>query len=105
MEESIRKQIENQIKKNKVFLYMKGTPEAPQCGFSGKAVEILKVHKVSFQSFNIFDDENIRQAVKEYSDWPTFPQLYVNGELVGGCDIMTELHENGELEKILEKAK
>lgn len=105
MEESIRKQIENQIKNNKVFLYMKGTPEAPMCGFSAKAAEILKARNVSFQSFNILDDENIRQGVKEYSDWPTFPQLYVNGELIGGCDIMTELHENGELEKILEKAK
>ncbi len=105
MEESIRKQIENQIKNNKIFLYMKGTPEAPMCGFSAKAVEILKTRNVSFQSFNIFDNENIRQGVKEYSDWPTFPQLYVNGELIGGCDIMTELHENGELENILEKAK
>ena len=105
MQEAIRRQIEDQIKNNKILLYMKGTPEAPMCGFSAQAVNLLKQHNVNFKSFNIFDDENIRQGVKEYSDWPTFPQLYVNGELVGGCDIMTELHESGELEKILEKAK
>lgn len=101
MEETIRKRIEDQVKKNKVFLYMKGTPDSPLCGFSAQAVSILKGHNVSFQSFNILEDEGIRQGVKEYADWPTFPQLYVNGELVGGCDIMTELHESGELAKIL----
>jgi len=101
MDEKIRQKIENDIKGSKVFLYMKGTPEAPLCGFSAQAVSILKSYSVPFKSFNIFDDEAIRQGVKEYSDWPTFPQLYVNGELVGGCDIMTELHQNGELAKIL----
>lgn len=97
----IRERIEKDIKSSKVFLYMKGTPEMPQCGFSARAVQILKKHNASFNSFNIFEDENIRQGVKEYSNWPTFPQLYVNGQLVGGCDIMAELDENGELEKIL----
>ena len=101
MDQTTKQRIEDQIKKNKVFLYMKGTPEMPMCGFSAKAIQILNEHKVPFQTFNIFDDESIRSGVKEYSEWPTFPQLYVNGELVGGCDIMTELHTNGELKKIL----
>ena len=101
--EELRKRIEKDIKGNKVMLYMKGTPAAPQCGFSAKAVEILNSHGVKFHSFNIFDDELIRQGVKEYSDWPTFPQLFINGELIGGCDIMTELHNSGELTQILAK--
>ena len=101
MDEKIKQQIESDVKKNKVFLYMKGTPEAPLCGFSARAVDIIRKHQVPFKSFNILSDEAIRNAVKEYSDWPTFPQLYVDGELVGGCDIMTELEENGELGKIL----
>ena len=84
---------------------MKGTPEQPQCGFSGRAVAILKEYNVPFKSFNIFEDEAIRQGVKEYVDWPTFPQLYVNGELVGGCDIITELFQKGELQKLVAKAK
>ena len=103
MDEAIRKRIENDVKGNKVFLYMKGTPDQPMCGFSGRAVAILKEYSVPFKSFNIFEDEAIRQGVKEYADWPTFPQLYVNGELVGGCDIMMEMHEKGELGKILGK--
>ena len=97
----VRERIEKDIKSSKVFLYMKGTPEMPQCGFSARAVQILKNHNVSFKSFNIFEDEDIRQGVKEYSNWPTFPQLYVSGQLVGGCDIMAELDGNGELEKLL----
>ena len=101
MDDQLRKRIEEQIKSNKVFLYMKGTPQSPMCGFSAKAVQILNEHGSQFGSFNIFDYENIRQGVKEYSDWPTFPQLYVNGKLIGGCDIMTELHESGELKNIL----
>ena len=101
MDDKIRQQIENQIKNNKVFLYMKGTPEAPMCGFSARTVQILQKHKVPFKSFNIFDDEEIRQGIKEYADWPTIPQLYINGEFVGGCDIVTELDESGELAKIL----
>ena len=103
MDDKIRQQIENQIKNNKVFLYMKGTPESPMCGFSARTVAILQKHKVSFKSFNIFDDEEIRQGIKEYADWPTIPQLYINGEFVGGCDIVTELDESGELGKLLEK--
>lgn len=101
MDDMIKKRIENDIKSNKVMLYMKGTPDAPQCGFSARAVDILREYNVPFHSFNILEDEAIRQGVKEYADWPTIPQLYVDGEFVGGCDIMTELHESEELGKIL----
>ena len=80
---------------------MKGTPEAPQCGFSAQATSILKNYGVPFKSFNVFDDEDIRQGIKEYADWPTIPQLYINGEFVGGCDIMMEMHNNGELKELL----
>ena len=103
MDDQIRQRIENELKKNKIMLYMKGSPEAPQCGFSAQAIAILKEHDVPFHSFNILNDESIRQGLKEYANWPTFPQLYVNGELVGGCDIMMELHQSGELGKILGK--
>jgi len=103
MDAQLQKRIEDQIKGSKIMLYMKGTPDMPQCGFSAKTAAILKSYGVAFNTFNIFDDEDIRQGLKEYSEWPTFPQLYVNGELVGGCDIVTELHENGELAAILQK--
>ena len=103
MDDQIRQRIENDLKKNKIVLYMKGSPQAPQCGFSAQAVAILKEHDVPFHSFNILNDESIRQGLKEYANWPTFPQLYVNGELVGGCDIMMELHQSGELGKLLGK--
>jgi len=103
MEDTLRQRIENDIKNNKVMLYMKGTADEPQCGFSAQAVGILKEQGVEFQTFNILADEDIRQGIKEYSDWPTIPQLYVDGEFVGGCDIMMELHQNGELSKILGK--
>ena len=98
---SAREQIEKDIKGNKVMLYMKGTPETPMCGFSAKVVEVLKSYNVPFKSFNVFDDADIRQGIKEYADWPTIPQLYVNGEFIGGYDIALELHESGELKKLL----
>jgi len=101
MDEKIKQRIENDVKTNKVFLYMKGTPEAPMCGFSGQAVGLLKSYGVNFKAFNVFEDESIRQGIKEYADWPTIPQLYVNGEFIGGCDIMMEMHQNGELKNIL----
>jgi monothiol glutaredoxin len=101
MDENIRKQIEDHVKKNKVFLYMKGTPDAPQCGFSAQAAAILKSYNIPFGAFNIFQDEAIRQGIKEYADWPTIPQLYINGEFIGGCDIMNELHNSGELKTLL----
>ena len=103
MREEIKNQIENDIKNNKVVLYMKGSAQAPMCGFSARAVDILKKHGVSFKDINILENEEIRGAIKEYSDWPTIPQLYINGEFVGGCDIITEMHENGELEKLIKK--
>ncbi|OGX30494.1 MAG: monothiol glutaredoxin, Grx4 family [Omnitrophica WOR_2 bacterium RIFCSPHIGHO2_01_FULL_48_9] len=101
---SAREQIEKDVKENKVMLYMKGTPDAPMCGFSAQVVNVLKTYNVPFKSFNVLEDESIRQAIKEYADWPTIPQLYVNGEFIGGCDIMMELHQSGELKKLLETA-
>jgi len=103
MDESIKQKIENDIKSNKVFLYMKGTPESPMCGFSAQAANLLKKHEVTFKAFNVLEDEAIRQGIKEYSDWPTIPQLYVNGEFIGGCDIMMEMHQSGELANVLGK--
>jgi monothiol glutaredoxin len=82
---------------------MKGTANEPQCGFSGKVISVLNSYNVPIKTFNILEDEEIRQGIKEYSDWPTVPQLYVNGEFIGGCDIVTELHDNGELAAILNK--
>ena len=104
MNDQIKQRIENDIKNNKVFIYMKGTPEAPMCGFSARAVQVLKGYNVPFKTFNILEDPEIRQAIKEYSDWPTIPQVYINGEFVGGCDVLTEMHESGELKELLEKA-
>lgn len=103
MDEQLKERIEKDIKNNKVMLYMKGTPDEPQCGFSAQVISVLKTYDVPFKTFNILDDEDIRRGIKEYSDWPTVPQLYVNGEFVGGCDILTEMHNDGELKKILEK--
>ncbi|MFP3011673.1 MAG: Grx4 family monothiol glutaredoxin [Rickettsia sp.] len=93
--------IANEIKNNKVVLFMKGTKEAPMCGFSAKVVAILNKLGVEFRDINIFVNPEFREDLKKFSDWPTFPQLYINGELVGGCDIATELYNNGELEKML----
>lgn len=93
--------IENEIKNNKVVLFMKGTKEAPMCGFSGKVVAILTKLGVEFRDIDVLSDPELRESLKVFSDWPTFPQLYINGELVGGCDIVTELYNNGELEKML----
>jgi monothiol glutaredoxin len=98
----IKDTIKDQVTKNRVVLYMKGTPQFPQCGFSATATEILKRCGVtSFASFNILQDETLRQGIKEYSNWPTIPQLYVDGEFVGGCDIMREMYQSGELQQLL----
>ena len=102
MDETLKQRIEKDIKENKVFLYMKGTPEAPMCGFSAQAINLLEHYKIPFASCNVLADEEIRQAIKEYSEWPTIPQLYVNATFVGGCDIMTEMHQSGDLAKLLE---
>jgi len=97
----LKQQIENDIKANKVVLFMKGLPEAPQCGFSGRVVSILQSYDVPLKAYNILDDEELRQGIKEFSNWPTIPQIFINGEFVGGCDILTEMHESGELKKLL----
>lgn len=89
------------LTENKVFLFMKGTPSFPQCGFSARAVAILKELDTQFGSFNVLEDEEIRQGVKDFGQWPTIPQLYFNKELVGGSDIMMEMFQSGELEKLL----
>ena len=95
--------IKQQIGGDDVVLYMKGTPVFPMCGFSAAVVQVLSREGVRFQSYNILDDADLRQGLKEFSQWPTFPQLYVKGELVGGCDIVREMHEAGELEGFLKE--
>lgn len=97
----VNEKIEELLKSNKVFLFMKGNPAFPQCGFSAHVVAILKELNIEFSSFNILEDETLRAAIKEYSSWPTFPQLYINSELIGGCDIITELYESKKLEALV----
>ena len=99
------KKIENLIKNNDVCLFMKGTPDSPQCGFSMTVSNVLKHLNVNFKGINVLEDETLRQDIKDYSDWPTIPQLYVKGEFVGGCDIVKEMFEKGELKKFLEEKK
>ena len=102
MEQQIKDQIENEISNNEVCLFMKGTPEAPQCGFSMAISNMLKILEVNFKGINVLEDEKLRQGIKEFSEWPTIPQLYIKKEFVGGCDIVKEMYENGELKKVLE---
>jgi monothiol glutaredoxin len=101
----IMDQIKNQVESAAVILYMKGTPDFPQCGFSAKAVQILEQCEAEFAHVNIFEYPDIRENLKLYSNWPTFPQLFVKGELVGGSDIMLELYQSGELKDILKNAR
>tara|TARA_B100001123_G_C14602065_1_gene746309 strand:- start:90 stop:404 length:315 start_codon:yes stop_codon:yes gene_type:complete len=101
MKEEVKKKIEDLIDKNQVCLFMKGTPDVPQCGFSLAVSNILKHLKVNFTGINVLDDGEIREGIKEYSDWPTIPQLYVKKKFVGGCDIVKEMFEKGELQKTL----
>ena len=98
---SIQEQLKQVIEDNEIILFMKGSPDFPQCGFSGRTAQILHACGVNFASVDVLADNAVREGIKEYSNWPTVPQLYVRGEFVGGCDILTELYENGELEKIL----
>ena len=98
---NIQDQIKEDITKNKVVVYMKGTPEAPMCGFSAQTVSILKSHSAKIFARNVLDDPQLRQGIKDFTEWPTIPQIFINGEFVGGCDIITEMHENGELAKLL----
>jgi len=102
MEQQIKEVIENDINNNDVCLFMKGTPDAPQCGFSMAVTNMLKLLEVNFKGINVLENENIRQGIKEYSEWPTIPQLYIKKEFIGGCDIIKEMYENGELKKVLE---
>ena len=98
--------IKDQVTQSRVVLYMKGTPQFPQCGFSATATEILKRCGITdFASYNILQDDALRQGIKEYSNWPTIPQLYVDGEFVGGCDIMREMYQSGELQQLLAKER
>ncbi len=100
----VNKRIEEQLKSHDILLYMKGTPDFPQCGFSGQAVAALNAIGKPYAFVNIFEDEEVRQGLKEYSNWPTFPQLYVKGELIGGSDIVVEMYHSGELKELLEGA-
>jgi len=99
------KDIKNQVTKDKVVLYMKGSPDFPRCGFSRAAVEVLKKEGVSsFATYDVLQDDVLRQAIKEFSNWPTLPQVYINGEFVGGSDILLSLHKDGQLKEMLKKA-
>jgi monothiol glutaredoxin len=96
--------IKHQIGTNPILLYMKGTPDFPQCGFSAQTVAALRACGAEFSYVNIFEDPEVREALKRYSNWPTYPQLYVGGELIGGCDIAIEMYESGELAELLKRA-
>ena len=102
MNQEINDLIKNEIENNEVCLFMKGTPDAPQCGFSMAVTNMLKILDVKFKGINVLEDQNLRQGIKEYSDWPTIPQLYIKKEFIGGCDIVKEMFENGELKNILD---
>ena len=103
MNEDANIKIKNLIDKNEVCLFMKGTPEVPQCGFSMAVSNVLKHLNVNFKGINVLDDMELRDGIKKYSDWPTIPQLYIKGEFIGGCDIVKEMFEKGKLQKILSK--
>ena len=102
MDEKIKSLIQNHIDNNEVCLFMKGTPDAPQCGFSMAVTNMLKILEVNFMSVNVLENQSIREGIKIFSDWPTIPQLYIKKEFVGGCDIIKEMYENGELKKVLD---
>ena len=105
MEQQTKDLITNEINNNEVCLFMKGTPDAPQCGFSMAISNMLKILEVNFKGINVLENEELRQGIKEFSDWPTIPQLYIKKEFVGGCDIVKEMYESGELRKTLEEKK
>jgi monothiol glutaredoxin len=101
MAQDIFEQIKQQVEGDRVVLYMKGTPSLPQCGFSNVAAEILRRIGVEYKSYDVLQDPSLREGIKQFSNWPTVPQLYVDGEFVGGCDIMRSMYESGELEKLI----
>ena len=102
MEQQTNDLIKSEIENNDVCLFMKGTPDAPQCGFSMAVSNMLKILEVNFKGVNVLADQKLREGIKVYSDWPTIPQLYIKNEFIGGCDIIKEMYENGELTKLLE---
>ena len=102
MDQQTKDLINKEITNNDVCLFMKGTPDAPQCGFSMAVSNMLKILEVNYKGINVLENESLREGVKEFSEWPTIPQVYIKGEFVGGCDIVKEMYENGELKKILE---
>ena len=99
----LKKAIDTLVKENHVVLFMKGTKDFPQCGFSARVVQVLDMMGVDFIDINVLEDMAIREGIKDYSDWPTIPQLYINGEFVGGCDIVTEAYQSGELKEMLKQ--
>ena len=102
MDDNTKNIIQNHIDNNEICLFMKGTPDAPQCGFSMAVSNILKILEVDYKGINVLEDQSLREGIKIFSDWPTIPQLYVKKEFVGGCDIIKEMYENGELKKIFD---
>ncbi len=102
MDEKVKNTITNFIENNEVCLFMKGTPDAPQCGFSMAVSNMLKILEINFKGINVLEDQSLREGIKSFSDWPTIPQLYVKKEFIGGCDIVKEMYENGELKKVLD---
>ena len=103
MDQQVKEQIEKEINDNKICLFMKATPDAPQCGFSMAVSNILKILNVEFKGVNVLENQNLREGIKKFSEWPTIPQLYINKECIGGCDIIKQMYENGELKEILKK--
>jgi monothiol glutaredoxin len=103
MDQQTKEAIENEINNNDVCLFMKGTPDAPQCGFSMAVCNMLKILEVNFKGVNVLDNQQVREGIKEFSEWPTIPQLYIKKEFVGGCDIIKEMYESGDLKKVLEE--
>jgi monothiol glutaredoxin len=102
MDDQTKNLIQSHIDTNEVCLFMKGTPDAPQCGFSMAISNMLKILEVNYNGINVLENQSLREGIKEFSEWPTIPQVYVKGEFIGGCDIVKELYENGELKKIFE---
>ena len=105
MDQNTNKKIKDKLNKNEVCLFMKGTPDVPQCGFSLAVSNVLKHLKVNFKGINVLENADIREGIKEFSDWPTIPQLYIKGEFIGGCDIIKEMFEKGDLQKKLDEKK
>ncbi|ATX80998.1 monothiol glutaredoxin [Mariprofundus ferrinatatus] len=105
MSETVLQQIDKVVKENDIVLFMKGTPDFPQCGFSQRVAAIISSYDIPFAAVNVLLSEEVRQGIKDYSNWPTIPQLYISGEFIGGCDIVSEMQENGELAELLEPLK